>query len=53
LGKKRKKKALKKLKKLGLIDPNKVKNSCCKKYKEGESKRCEKCPCYDLLKKVA
>ena len=31
----------------------KVKSKCCKKYKKAEAKRCKKCPCYDLLKKVA
>ena len=31
----------------------KVKSKCCKKYKKSESKRCKKCPCFDLLKKVA
>ena len=30
-----------------------VKTKCCKKYKKGEKKRCGRCPCYDLLKKVA
>jgi hypothetical protein len=53
LGKKDKKKAVKKLKKLGVITTDKVKSSCCKKFKKGENKRCKKCPCYDLLKKVA
>ncbi|MDO6817817.1 hypothetical protein Q4597_01495 [Zobellia sp. 1_MG-2023] len=31
----------------------KLKSKCCKKYKKNESKRCGKCPCFDLLKKVA
>lgn len=54
MGKKKKqKKAAKKLKALGIAVPEKVKSSCCKKYKKGENKRCKKCPCYDLLKKVA
>ncbi|TXN37353.1 hypothetical protein FVB32_03445 [Flagellimonas hymeniacidonis] len=26
---------------------------CCKKYKKSENKRCKRCPCFDLLKKVA
>ncbi|MDY7395924.1 hypothetical protein UMM65_11765 [Aureibaculum sp. 2210JD6-5] len=52
MGKKKKKKAIKKLQKLGLI-PEKVKSDCCKKYKKSEQKRCKKCPCFDLLKKVA
>ncbi len=29
------------------------KSKCCKKYKKCESKRCKRCPCVDLLKKVA
>lgn len=35
------------------LNPGKCKTKCCKKYKKGEQKRCKKCPCYDLLKKVA
>lgn len=31
----------------------KTKSKCCKKYKKAEHKRCKKCPCFDLLKKVA
>jgi hypothetical protein len=53
LGKKKKKDKLKKLEKFGMVLPNKVKNSCCEKYKKSEDKRCKKCPCFDLLKKVA
>ncbi len=53
LGKKKKKKAVKKLKDLGIITSSNVKSSCCKKFKKGENKRCKKCPCFDLLKKVA
>ncbi|GAA4890593.1 hypothetical protein GCM10023311_13550 [Flaviramulus aquimarinus] len=53
VGKKKKKKAIKKLRKLGIDVPNKVKTSCCKKFKKGENKRCKKCPCFDLIKKVA
>jgi len=53
LGKKKQKKALKKLEKAGVILSCKVKSSCCEKYKKKEVKRCKKCPCYDLLKKVA
>ncbi|PCE66165.1 hypothetical protein [Sediminicola luteus] len=33
--------------------PDKTKSKCCKKFKKGEHKRCGKCPCFDLLKKVA
>ena len=36
-----------------LSPPKVCKTKCCKKYKKGEQKRCKKCPCYDLLKKVA
>ncbi len=50
--KKSAKKSLKQLKKL-TKDSGKVKSKCCSKYKKGESKRCKKCPCFDLLKKVA
>ncbi|MGC6432378.1 MAG: hypothetical protein ACON5F_15140 [Jejuia sp.] len=54
MGKKKKqKKAIKKLNEMGMELPKKVKSSCCKKYKKGENKRCKKCPCFDLLKKVA
>lgn len=53
VGKKKKKKAIKKLRKLGVELPEKVKSSCCKKFKKGENKRCKKCPCFDLIKKVA
>jgi hypothetical protein len=53
LDKKEKKKAIKKLVKKGLIANDKVKSSCCKKFKKNEDKRCKKCPCFDLLKKVA
>ena len=31
----------------------KCKSKCCKKYKKSEAKRCKKCPCFDLIKKVA
>ncbi|WP_181896366.1 hypothetical protein [Seonamhaeicola aphaedonensis] len=54
MGKKKKqKKAIKKLREAGVELPSKVKSSCCKKFKKGENKRCKKCPCYDLVKKVA
>ncbi|MGJ8736604.1 hypothetical protein [Zobellia laminariae] len=36
-----------------LADNAKLKSKCCKKYKKNESKRCGRCPCFDLLKKVA
>ncbi|UJH68719.1 hypothetical protein [Allomuricauda sp. SCSIO 65647] len=53
--KKGKKKGLKKKKKALLKElvPGNCKTSCCKKYKKGEQKRCKRCPCFDLLKKVA
>ncbi|RKR14522.1 hypothetical protein CLV91_0599 [Maribacter vaceletii] len=47
------KKAIKRLAKTVSINPNKLKSKCCNKYKKSESKRCGKCPCFDLLKKVA
>lgn len=51
----KKKKEAKKLKKLVLKElvSNNCKTKCCKKYKKGEHKRCRRCPCLDLLKKVA
>lgn len=58
MGKKKKNKALKKerlnaLTATGIETLGKVKSKCCKKYKKAEHKRCKKCPCFDLLKKVA
>lgn len=53
LGKKKNKKAIKELQRIGIITNDKVKSSCCKKFKKGENKRCKKCPCFDLFKKVA
>ena len=63
MGKKKKAKAkIKKWRKLALAHrgamfevspPNVCKTKCCKKFKKGENKRCMRCPCYDLLKKVA
>ena len=57
MGKKKKDKKLKKerikvLQSTG-FDTIKVKSKCCKKYKKAEHKRCKKCPCFDLIKKVA
>ena len=46
-------KRLKQLKVDGPASLGKVKSRCCKKFKKSESKRCKKCPCFDLLKKVA
>jgi hypothetical protein len=51
--KKKQKKTIKKLRRLGIEVPEKVKNNCCKKFKKCESKRCKKCPCFDLIKIVA
>ncbi|WP_299529925.1 hypothetical protein [Ulvibacterium sp.] len=60
MGKKKKvtKKKLKKLEKaqkaaLRKLTPKSCKTKCCSKYKKGEPKRCSRCPCFDLLKKVA
>ncbi|WP_346881960.1 hypothetical protein [uncultured Algibacter sp.] len=53
MGKKKEKKAIKKLRELGIDNPKKVKSSCCKKFKKSEKKRCKKCPCFDLIKNVA
>ncbi|HLV15071.1 MAG TPA: hypothetical protein VKY41_07820 [Xanthomarina sp.] len=51
--KKEKKKALKELQASGIVHAKKVKSVCCEKYKKKESKRCKKCPCFDLINKVA
>jgi len=51
--KKLKKKRLVKLSEKGVASLGKVKSKCCKKYKKAESKRCKKCPCFDLIQKVA
>jgi len=51
--KKQQKKVLKSLHDAGVINANKVKSKCCKKYKKSENKRCGKCPCFDLLQEVA
>ena len=60
MGKKKDKKENKELQAITLKPKNlknlltqNVKSKCCKKYKKGENKRCGRCPCYDLLKKVA
>lgn len=58
MSKKKKDKRLKKerikvLKSSGYDSLGKVKSKCCKKYKKNEHKRCKKCPCLDLMKKVA
>tara|TARA_R110002049_G_scaffold112299_1_gene261712 strand:- start:4447 stop:4617 length:171 start_codon:yes stop_codon:yes gene_type:complete len=50
---KKKKKALKKLQKTTTVVACNVKSKCCEKFKKSENKRCKKCPCFDLIKKVA
>ncbi|MBL7473954.1 hypothetical protein [Robertkochia sediminum] len=52
--KKAEKKLAKRIRKLqeGELDKP-LKSKCCKKYKKSESKRCKRCPCFDLLEKVA
>jgi hypothetical protein len=62
---KRKKAIAKKLKKeqkrikkerkalLKAMVPSGCKTKCCEKYQKCESKRCSRCPCFDLMKKVA
>jgi len=52
-GKKLKKERIKVLQTSGFDTSVKVKSKCCKKYKKSEFKRCKKCPCFDLIKKVA
>tara|TARA_R110002049_G_scaffold97296_1_gene237238 strand:- start:3588 stop:3782 length:195 start_codon:yes stop_codon:yes gene_type:complete len=49
------KKALKKEQKTALkaMVPLGCKTKCCDKYKKSESKRCNRCPCFDLMQKVA
>jgi hypothetical protein len=51
--KKLKKERIHQLKANGCSVAGKCKSKCCKKYKKSEAKRCKKCPCFDLLKKVA
>lgn len=53
MGKKKKKSDNHKKGKLKTLAPKGCKTKCCKKYKKSESKRCKRCPCYDLAKKVA
>ncbi|GGD47948.1 hypothetical protein GCM10011361_13420 [Muriicola marianensis] len=58
---KKKKEIKKKLKKqvkayeatMRALSCDNCKSKCCKKYKKCETKRCKRCPCFDLLKKVA
>ncbi len=38
---------------IAMRPPKVCKTKCCRKYKKGENKRCSKCPCFDMLKKVA
>ncbi len=52
-GKKLKKERIRVLQTSGLDTLGNVKPKCCKKYKKSEFKRCKKCPCFDLIKKVA
>ena len=51
---KQRKKREKRLRKLSktMCPPKGCKPKCCKKYKKAESKRCKKCPCFDLLKEL-
>jgi hypothetical protein len=51
--KKLKKERIKVLENFGFDTLGEVKSKCCKKYKKAECKRCKKCPCFDLIKKVA
>ena len=53
MGKKKKASGKKKKSVLKELIPSNCKTKCCKKYKKSENKRCKRCPCYDLLKKVA
>ncbi|WP_251807176.1 hypothetical protein [Arenibacter sp. H213] len=49
------KKAEKKEQKMLLkaMAPAGCKTKCCEKYLKAESKRCKRCPCFDLIMKVA
>jgi hypothetical protein len=56
--KKERKKLKKRLKKdhkalLKELAPAGCKTKCCEKYQKGEQKRCKRCPCFDLIRKVA
>jgi hypothetical protein len=57
VSKKEKDKSKKKDKKAAILKKIKVaencKSNCCDKYKKSESKRCSRCPMFDLLKKSA
>ena len=57
MSKKEDAKVKKKKKKKNLLNKIKTaencKSSCCEKYKKGEKKRCDRCPMYDLFKKVS
>ncbi|SNY95354.1 hypothetical protein SAMN06265377_1022 [Flagellimonas pacifica] len=53
MGKKKKKIKKRNSSLLRELAPTNCKTKCCKKYKKGENKRCKRCPCFDLLKKVA
>lgn len=62
MSKKRSKKASERARKtlLAHIKKNKkkiqkkgYKDACCMSYKDSDKKRCSRCPCYDLMKKVA
>jgi hypothetical protein len=54
LGKKKKDKKEKKHKKQKIKGLEKaLKSKCCEKYRKSESKRCNRCPCFDLIKEKA
>ncbi|TMU54739.1 hypothetical protein FGG15_11095 [Flagellimonas algicola] len=53
MGKKKKELSKKHKTRLRELPVTNCKVKCCKKYKKGENKRCKRCPCFDLLKKVA
>ncbi len=50
---KKRKKADKAIRLPKVSGATKLKSKCCDKYRKGEHKRCKKCPCFDLLQKVA
>ena len=50
---KKKDKEKKKNKKIKELKVKGLKSKCCEKYQKSESKRCKKCPCFDLMKEKA
>ena len=49
MGKKSKNKKVEDFAAVSISVSKNCKTKCCKKYKKGESKRCSRCPKFDLL----